>query len=376
MMAQRVVIVLCFSYFIGCVCCLDCSQVPPDAFQAYILSSRSSGLEAHIIPFGGALTHLLYPDRDGVTRDLVLGFDDPTLYCSSSAHPYFSVLIGRYANRIANGTFQLDGKSYHTPLNDHDWDTLHGGTQGFDLRAWKVVSYNSTMLTLGYFSPDGEMGFPGNLWVEVSYMIIDDELIIHYRAFTDTATVINLTHHTYWNFNGFANNTQDVLDHVLYINADKYVQTDSHLIPTGTLVDVAKDYWMDFTTPKPVGKDISHGTVTPTGGYDNAWVLKPNPNWATVPSLTVKAPLTGISAQLFTDQPSLQFYSGNFLDSSIPRKADQVFGNTPQYYAHYGTVVFEAQKYPDSVNHPNFPNTVIRKGDLYMQTTKYKISNK
>jgi aldose 1-epimerase len=353
----------------------DCSQVPPDAFKTYVLWSPS-GLEAHIIPFGGALTHLLYPDKNGVKRDLVLGFDDPELYCSSPAHPYFSVLIGRYANRIANGTFQLDGKTYRTPLNDHDWDTLHGGTIGFDLHAWKVVSSSTSELTLSLFSPDGDMGFPGNLWVEVTYYVTGDEFGVRYRAYTDAETVINLTHHTYWNFNGFSDNKQDVLDHVLTINANSYLQTDDHLIPTGTLGDVVKDYWMNFNTPKAVGKDISHGTVTPTGGYDNAWVLKPNPNWNTTAAVTVTAPLTGITAQMFTDRPSVQFYSGNFLNSTIPRKADQVFGNGPQYYAHYSTVVLEAQDYPDALHHPNFPNTVLKKGQEYTQLTKYRFTNK
>jgi len=295
-------------------------------------------------------------------------------YCSSPKHPYFSVLIGRYANRIANGTFALGGKIYHTPLNEKDFDTLHGGTVGFDLRAWDVAHYDTSSLTLKYFSADGEMGFPGNLWIEVQYSITDNELRIHYHAYTDSITVINLTHHTYWNLNGFANNTETVLDHVLYINADSYLATDSHLIPTGEFNNVSVDSWMNFNTLKPIGKDISRGTVTPTGGYDNAWVLKRNPNWETIPAVTVTAPLTGITAKLYTDKPSVQFYSGNGLDSTIPRKADQVFGNSPQYYAHYGCVVLEAQDYPDAVNHHNFPSTVLRKNEIYSQTTYYKFS--
>jgi len=309
-----------------------------------------------------------------VRRDIVLGWDDPTQYCLNSNHPYFGAIIGRYANRIANGTFTLNNVIYHTPLNDNDWDTLHGGTIGYDRRIWDVEYYDTRTLRLRYFSPDGEMGFPGNLQVNVTYTLTDsDEWDIHYSAKSDKDTIVNLSQHAYWNLNGFINNTQTALDHVLHIAADRYVLTDSHLIPTGNFGDVKVDFWMDFATPKNIGKDITHGTVTPQGGYDNAFAFSSNASFRAV--VYMNSPLTGISLEMRTDQPSVQFYSGNFLDGTIPRKKDQTYGGVPQYYQHWGCAVLEAQHFPDSIHHPQWPSTVLRSGLMYTQHTSYRLTN-
>lgn len=281
----------------------------------------------------------------------------------------FGAIIGRYANRIANGTFTLYEVTYHTPLNDDDWDTIHGGTIGYDRRIWTVNSHSPNQLSLSYFSPDGEMGFPGNLQVSVVYTLTDDnELVIEYSGKAEKPTVINLTQHTYWNLNGFKNDTQTVLDHILYINADSYLLVDSHLIPTGEFGSVKTDYWMDFTTPTPIGTNIAKGTVTPSGGYDDAYIL--NPKGGTV---RVQAPLTGISMELFTSQPSIQFYSGNYLNGSLPRKPDQAVAPN-QYYQMWSALALETQHFPDSVHHPEWPTTTLNLDQTYNERSLYRFT--
>jgi len=354
---------------------LNCSE--NSAFTPYTISNRNGDLRVQIIPFGGTLTHLYFRDARGVTRDLLLGWDDPTQYCKNATHPYFGALIGRYANRIANGTFTLNGVTYKLPLNDKDWDTLHGGTVGFDSRVWDVQQVSASNVVLTLHSPAGEMGFPGNLAVKVSYAVTDlNEFEIEYYATSlDEDTVINLSNHAYWNLNGFAENYQDILNLELKIDASTYVEVDAHLIPTGTLGNVAKDFWLDFTKPKLVGKDIARGTVTPTGGYDNAFVLDSNSNPLHFSSLTAYSNLTGITLSIYTTQPSIQFYTGNFLDGTIPRKKDQTYGDATQFYQQYSAVVFETQHYPDSVHHPAWPTTILRKGQNFYEKTVYRLSS-
>lgn len=352
---------------------VNCSLIAEEGgFVPYTLKNKN-GLQLQVIRFGGTVTHFLVPDKEGVTRDIILGFDDPTQYCANATHPYFGAIIGRYANRIENGTFELDGKTYHTPLNDHNWDTLHGGTIGYDRRLWTVIGSTENSLSLSLFSPDGEMGFPGNLWINATYTLTDsNQWVIDYIAYSDQDTIINLSQHTYWNLNGFANNSQQILDHLLFIDGNQYALTDSHLIPTGVLGNVTTDFWMDFLQPKAVGQDIKRGTVTPYGGYDNAFVLRNNN--ITGQAMSVFAPMTGIAMEMYTTQVSVQFYSGNFLNGTLPRKQDQVFGDEPQYYQLWSALVFEAQAIPDSIHHPQWPSTILPAGKIYNQTTIYQIS--
>jgi aldose 1-epimerase len=345
------------------------------AFTPYELSN-GDGLTLRFIPYGATVTNIFVRGRDGAFRDVVLGFDDPTQYCNATQeHPYFGALIGRVANRIANGTFTLTQASgpvtYNTPINEPaNNDTLHGGTIGYDRRLWSVQQVDAMTAVLTLDSPDGEMGFPGDVSVQVTYSVSNDNTWeIDYKATSNTLnTVVSLTQHTYFNLNGCA---AGIVEHTLSMpTATQYVVVDEHLIPTGDVEPVTPV--LDFTKTKVIGKDIANGTVTPTGGYDNAWVFS---NWqpsspSVVPQVTAYSPLSGIQMVLSTDQPSVQFYSGNFLDSTIPKKADQ----GPGTYDRWMAIALEAQHYPDSVHHPNFPSIVLQKGQTYAQTTRYAFS--
>lgn len=300
----------------------NCTQQPANAFTAVRLTNNVPGMEIDVIPYGATLQRFLVPDAKGVPRDVILGFDDATLYCSATTaagaaqHPYFGALIGRVANRIANGSFELNGATVHTPINEQyshgpGGDTLHGGTVGFDRRVWDVLAYNGSSVTFGLLSRDGEMGFPGALAVAVTYTLTDaprPAWDVAYEAHALTAdTVVALSQHTYWNLGGFVGNTEDALATVLEMpTATAYVAVDDNLIPTGDVPPVSSAPWLDFTTAKAVGRDIANGTVAPGGGYDNAWV---NPAWtpgAYADFATVSSPLTGISMVISTDQPSVQ----------------------------------------------------------------------
>jgi len=310
-----------------------------------------------------------FPDNSGVKRDLVLGFDDPTQYRDNPTHPYFGALIGRYANRIGGGKFTLNNYVYHTPLNDGN-DTLHGGDIGYDRRVWTVKQYTFSKLVLSLDDGDLVESFPGSLHVEVTYSLTDNnELLINYLATSPDGadTVINLSQHTYWNLHGFLNNTQDVLDHVLHIDADRYTPVDINLIPTGEIQPVRSAPWLDFRIPKPIGKDI------PEKGYDNNWVL--NQNFLDDPVVESTSHMTGIQLRVFTTQPGMQFYSGTYLDGTIPRKKSQIYppsGN--EFYQKLSAVVLEAQHFPDSLHWPQWPTTVLRKGEIYNHTTIYRLS--
>jgi len=346
-----------------------------DPFQTYKLSN-DNGLEVWFIPFGATMTHLYFTDSTGVPRDIILGFDDPHLYRDLPVHPYFGAIIGRYANRIANGSFTHNDFVYHVPLNDNNWDTLHGGDIGYDRRIWNVLESNKTRIVFQLYDGDLVESFPGALNVTITYQVNNDnQIVLDYHATTDTSTIINLSLHTYWNLNAFKDNSQNVLDHVLLIEASNYTPVDSHLIPTGEIASVTTAPWLDFLTPKAIGKDIAHGTVTPTGGYDNNLVL--DKSGLTAPAAQVYGPQTGIQLDIYTTQPGLQFYSGNFLDGTIPRKSDQIYDNAPnQAYQKYSAFVLETQHFPDSVHHPDWPTTVINSGDVYHHTTIFALYNK
>jgi len=311
--------------------------------------------------------------------DVVLGFDDLTQYCANDEHPYFGALIGRVANRIANGSFELNNNIYHTPVNEPapsgGNDTLHGGYVGFDRRVWEVAQASSSTATLKYESFDGEEGFPGDLLVTVTYSLDDNNTWwIDYTATGgDKDTVIGLTQHTYWNLNG---GQEDITEHVLHLpKAERYLSVDDHLIPDGCFVDVASTPWMDFTVAKPIGVDITCGTVADGGGYDNAFIYN---DWTDGEEprviASVMSPLTSISMEVISDQPSIQFYSGNGLDGTLPQKSDQ---NDGAYYVHWGALALEAQHFPDSVHHqddPSWPNVVLKAGATYHQLTGYRFS--
>jgi aldose 1-epimerase len=324
--------------------------------------TNAAGMVVKIINYGGTITNIMVPDSSGNFGDVVLGFDSLAGYLKKE-NPYFGCITGRYANRIAKGKFSIDGKSYQLPINNNG-NTLHGGVNGFNRKFWAAqVLPGDSSIRLSYESKDGEEGFPGNCNVEVTYSLSqNNELKIEYKATTDKPTAVNITNHSYFNLSAGRDST--VLGHEIFINADKYVAVNNQLIPTGELPEV-KGTAMDFTVPGKIGTDLEKVA----GGYDHTYVLnKKNSN---VPELAVavRDPSSGRYMELFTTEPGVQFYSGNFLDGSLT-------GKNGMKYVKHGGLALEAQHFPDSPNQPNFPNTILRPGETFSQTTVYKFSVK
>ncbi|MEZ5756860.1 MAG: aldose epimerase family protein [Emcibacteraceae bacterium] len=334
------------------------------AVQVYTLKN-SAGNSIDILDLGGIITTINMPDRDGNLADIALGFDNPEQYLTDS--PYMGALVGRYANRIARGKFRLDGNEYTLAINNIG-NALHGGIVGFDKKIWQSepsTTDDAAMLTLSLVSPDGDEGYPGALSATVTYTFDDqNRLTISYHATTDKATVVNLTNHSYFNLNG--HNAGSILDHVMMINADRFTPVDETLIPTGEIAPVIGTAF-DFESPKPIGRDIGAGEqqIQYGLGYDHNWVLeKSSPNDFEL-AATVYSPKSGRMIKLYTDQPGLQFYTGNFLDGTVAGKE-----NTN--YQKRGAFCLETQHFPDSPNHSNFPTTVLRPGETYETTTVFE----
>jgi len=328
--------------------------------------TNSSGIQVSILNYGGTITKILVPGKDGKMGDVVLGFESFDGY-RQKTNPYMGALVGRYANRIGSAKFTLDGKMYKLAANNFG-NSLHGGTVGFDKVIWAVTKIGDSSLKLSYQSKDGEEGYPGNLSAEVIYTLTsDNSLKIDYAATTDKATPVNLTNHSYFNLSAGKDST--VLDHVVQLNADKYTPVNNQLIPTGQISDV-KGTPLDFTTAKAIGKDI--GSVK--GGYDHNWVLNKkgtNPDsYRDQQAATVYDPKSGRFMEVFTTQPGIQFYTGNFLDGSLM----QTVGG--QKYVQHAGLCLETQHYPDSPNQPSFPSSILKPGETYRQTTVYKFSVK
>ncbi|GAB2942109.1 galactose mutarotase [Hymenobacter coalescens] len=324
--------------------------------------TNAHGLRVSITNYGGTVTKVVVPDRDGRPSDVVLGFDNVSDYQSPAyqkAGPYFGALIGRYGNRIRGGQFTLNGQQY-TLAKNNDANHLHGGTRGFDKVVWQTepgTSAEGQTLTLKYLSKDGEEGYPGNLQVKVVYTLTtDDALKIDYTATTDKATPVNLTNHAYFNLG--LGRTKDVLAHQLTIPADRYTVVDAGLIPTGELRPV-KGTPFDFTAPRAIGVRI--GQVP--GGYDHNWVLNQSDGMHAAAS--VYEPTTGRTLDVTTTEPGLQFYTGNFLDGTLKGKEDIVYGK------HAGFCL-ETQHFPDSPNQPKFPSTILEPGQTLRSTTVYR----
>ncbi len=321
--------------------------------------SNPSGFTVQITNYGGIVTSIKTPDREGRFAEVVLGFDNLGGYLIK--HPYLGAIVGRCANRIAKGKFKLDGKEYTLAKNDGHCH-LHGGEIGFDKKIWTPETFADTSvasLKLSYLSPDGEEGYPGNLEVTVTYRItLDNRLQIEYFAKTDKPTPINLSHHGYFNLS--ATSGRNILNHELFIDADKYTVVDSLHIPTGELKDVTNTN-MDFRTPMIIGARL--GLIP--GGYDHNYVLNNDGKFARVAEL--HDPESGRVMEVFTTEPGMQFYTGNFLDGSIVGEYGLV------YQKHHG-LCLETQHFPDSPNHPNFPNSILRPGETYSQLTTYKFS--
>jgi aldose 1-epimerase len=327
----------------------------------HILKNKN-GVEAAIVDYGARLVRLRIPDARGLPADVILGFDRPDDY--RRRNPYFGAVIGRYGNRIAHGRFRLDGREHVLAQNDGD-NSLHGGREGFDRKTWSVrrgAEASGRAVTLGYVSPDGEEGYPGRLDATVTYMLgEDDEFRIEYRATTDQATVLNLTSHAYFNLAG--PDRGDILEHELMINADRYTPVDAGLIPTGELRGVAGTP-LDFRRPARIGARIDDAGLRLAGGYDHNFVLNKEDDGLSL-AARVSDPAGGRVLEVWTTEPGLQFYAGNFLDGSI-------IGKGGRAYTRRSGFCLETQHYPDSPNHPDFPTTVLRPGQEYRSTTVWR----
>nr|WP_297785414.1 aldose epimerase family protein [uncultured Allomuricauda sp.] len=329
---------------------------------------NEAGMEVDVITYGGIITRWTAPDKNGLYEDIVLGYDNLEQYLDGN--PYFGALIGRYGNRIADGKFTLDGNTYNLATNDGD-NHLHGGEKGFDKVLWTGVAKNNedgASVELTYTSQDGEEGYPGKLDVKVTYTLTDDnELDIQYQAVTDKPTIVNLTQHSYFNLSGRL--TEKVLDHELHLNADSFLPVDGGLIPTGELRQVSGTPF-DFKEPKLIGAEIeADNEQLKLGlGYDHCWVLNQGEDDFSL-AATVHHPKSGRFMEVYTNEPGMQFYSGNFLDGTLPAKN----GGT---YAQRSGFCLETQHFPDSPNQNDFPSVRLDPGETYASRTLYKLSTK
>ncbi|XKK59475.1 galactose mutarotase [Streptomyces sp. ARC32] len=333
-----------------------------DGTKVYRWSLENGGTRMKVLSYGGVVQSLEVPDRRGRYANVSLGFDNLDDYVARS--PHFGALIGRYGNRIAKGRFTLDGTTYQLSVNDGE-NSLHGGALGFDYRVWDVEPFtrgSDTGLVLHYVSVDGEMGYPGTLRVKVTYTLTRrGDWRVDYEATTDRATVVNLTSHVYWNLAGEGSGT--IEDHELAIAASRYTPTDAGLIPTGELARVAGTPF-DFRRGKPVGRDIrdAHPQLVTAKGFDHNWVLDKGITDRPEHIATLREHASGRTLRIATDQPGLQFYSGNFLDGTLT-------GTGGSLYRQGDALCLETQHFPDSPNHPSFPSTVLRPGETYRTST-------
>lgn len=333
-----------------------------DGTKVYRWSLANGGTRLKVLSYGGIVQSLEIPDRHGRYKNVSLGFDNIEDYVAKT--PYFGALIGRYGNRIAKGQFTLDGKSYQLSVND-GVNSLHGGTKGFDKNVWDVECFTSGSdvgLVLHYTSIDGEMGYPGTLRAKVTYTLTrHGDWRIDYEATTDKATVVNLTSHVYWNLAGEGSGS--IYDHELEIAASRYTPVDSGLIPTGELAKVAGTPF-DFRRAKTVGRDIrvAHQQLLYGKGIDHNWVLDKGITARPEQVATLRDPSSGRTLTIASNEPGLQFYSGNFLDGTL-------VGTGGHIYRQGDALCLETQHFPDSPNQPSFPSTVLRPGQTYRTST-------
>lgn len=333
----------------------------PDGCEVYQYTLENKhGVEVRVINYGGIITALKTPDRNGVAEDIVLGYDSLSGYLKDS--PYFGALVGRYGNRIANGKFTLAGNTY-TLAQNNNGQHLHGGVTGFDKVFWDIEQRDAKTLKLTYLSKDMEEGYPGNLGVEVTYTLTDaNELVVDYRATTDKKTIVNLTQHAYFNLTG--NVKRDILNHEVTIYADQFVPVSNVLIPTGELKDVTGTPF-DFRTSTAIGErtNTNDQQLEVAGGYDHCWVLSSKDSIKH--AATVYEPASGRVVDVYTTEPGMQLYCGNFLDGSISGKQGVV-------YKHRYGLCLETEHFPDSPNQTQFPSTELKPGEVYKSQTTFR----
>jgi aldose 1-epimerase len=346
----------------------DFGKTPDGVSVALYTLKNSKGMEARIITYGGAVVSLKTPDRTGAMGDIVLGYDTLADYLAGKS--YFGALIGRYGNRIAHGKFTLEGKAYSVPVNNGE-NALHGGIRGFDKRVWTARTLPDSALELTYKSADGEEGYPGNLTATVTYTLTDDNhLRVHYTAVTDKPTVLNLTNHSYFNLKGAGEG--DILGHLVMLNADEYLPVNAGLIPTGEL-RLVQNTPFDFRKARTPGERIKQpdDQLKIGNGYDHNWVLnreKMNPGMLSL-AARVSETISGRVMEIYTDQPGIQFYTGNFLDGTDKGKGGKIYNQRAGF-------CFETQHYPDSPNQAKFPTTELKPGQKYDTTTEWRFSTK
>ena len=336
---------------------LEFGVIGRDSIYKYALKN-GKGMEASVSNYGATLLSLSTPDRAGASGNVTLGFDSLAGYQQKN-NPYFGALVGRYANRIANARFSIDGKQYTLEPNDHG-NTLHGGLKGFDKVIWTVDQVNDSSVAFSYNSVDGQEGFPGNLTAKVVYTLTSgNALRIEYTAMSDKKTPVNLTNHAYFNLSAGKDST--ILGEELTLHASKYTPVNDSLIPTGK-IDPVKGTPMDFLQPKKIGRDLAKVK----GGYDHNYVIDRKDS-SLAAAATVYDPGSGRVMEIFTTQPGIQFYTGNFLDGSLT-------GQNGKPIVQHGALALETQHFPDSPNQPAFPTSILEPGQTYHQVTEYRFS--
>ena len=330
--------------------------------------TNANGMEVCITNFGGRIVSIMVPDKDGAFRDVVLGFDKVTDYFPENNSSDFGAAIGRYANRIADGSFELDGQTFVLPKNDGA-NTLHGGPTGWQYQVYEVVEADANHIKILRDSPDGDNGFPGHVKAYVTYTLTDQNAIdIWYEATTDKPTVINMTNHSYFNLDG--DPSGNVLDDIMYIKSSTTTAVGPGLIPTGEIVSLL-DTPMDFTTAKRIGDDIDKRDfeqIALGNGYDHNWILDTMGD-ITDPAVILTSPKTGISLEVYTDEPGIQVYSGNFLDGTVTGKHGIVYNQR-------AGICLESQHYPDTPHNPDWPSVVLRPGEKYTSHCIFAFSAK
>ena len=363
--------------FVGCcgnktseITLMDASafRTTVDGKQTELYTLTNGSLTMQVTNFGARVVTLWAPDRNGHMADIVLGYQNIDRYINNSGERFLGSVVGRVANRIGAGTFTLDGQQYHTPLNNNG-QTLHGGLKGVDMVVWDVVSVTDNAIVFNYIAADGQDGFPGNLNITMTYTLTENnEFKVEYSATTDSKTVVNLSHHSFFNLKGEAGGT--ITDHILQIDADYITPTDSYLIPTGELMAVESTPF-DFREAHAIGDyiDADNEQLINGRGYDMNWVLSREDNGEVVRVMTIYEPASGRAMDVLTDQIALQFYSGNFFDGSYDGKYGKPL-------AFRESVVFETQRYPDAPNHSNFPSIELTPEQCYKHTCIYRFYTK
>lgn len=331
----------------------------------YVLTN-ANGLEMCVTNFGGKVVSLMVPDKNGELADIVLGEDSIDIYVNRPNDLYYGAAIGRYGNRIGKATFTLDSVQYKLAENNNG-NTLHGGLKGFNHVVWDAKQIDNQTLELTYVSPDMEEGYPGTLTTKMTYKLTDnDEFYIEYEATTDKATVVNITHHSYFNLAGAG--APSINDHILTLNADNYTPVDDKLIPTGVVESVAGTP-MDFRVPTVIGARVNDTTFQQIKfglGYDHNWVLNKTVQGELTLAARVSEPVSGRVMEIFTTEPAIQFYGGNFMTGKT--------GKGGKVYPYRAAFCLETQHYPDSPNQPQFPSTVLRPGETYKHVCVYTFS--